>query len=331
MSNSDVRKNINIKFKSEAAEVEGSRSRRKSRSRSRSRSYDSSVSSHSSHSDRSRSGSREHRRHNKKGSRHRSRSQSYDDRSHSGELHSNGVKGRGISSWNFDVNVSSERVSDPVIFICDICRLPVINYGRLLPCKHTFCYICASKMFADEKKSCKKCRNAITTCELCPPGSLFICTHDGTKLSGGCRRAYKTAEDLQTHGNQRHSGSIGGPLKEGDSTLEPAGSVLASIVVGSQSVNFTSSAQSVQSGIFQQPQLSSASNFPVPNVPFTGNPLVALQAMQGNNLFNPANFNPQQMLNPAFFLANMHQNTLMFPTSQPGGNQSATTPGNLTQ
>ena len=30
------------------------------------------------------------------------------------------------------MNVSSERISDPVIFICDICRLPIVNHGRLV-------------------------------------------------------------------------------------------------------------------------------------------------------------------------------------------------------
>ena len=166
-------------------------------------------------------------------------------------------------------------------------------------------------MTNDEKKACKKCRNTIVNCELCPPGVLFICTHDGSKLSGGCRRAYRTAEDLQTHANQRHNGSCGSPQKEDLPGLEAAGSVLASLSVY-QTPNFAST------GLFQQ-RPPNAPNFA--NLPFTTNPMMALQAMQGGNLFPPS-FNNQQLLfqsnNPAFFLANVPPHNLLF--QNPTGN-----------
>eukprot|EP01080_Neovahlkampfia_damariscottae_P004518 gene4518-7896_t len=32
------------------------------------------------------------------------------------------------------------------IRMCKCCKNPIINYGRLMPCKHYFCFSCAAKM-----------------------------------------------------------------------------------------------------------------------------------------------------------------------------------------
>uniref|UniRef100_A0A915JP11 RING-type domain-containing protein n=1 Tax=Romanomermis culicivorax TaxID=13658 RepID=A0A915JP11_ROMCU len=48
-------------------------------------------------------------------------------------------------NWNYTINLIGEKVPDPDIHCCEICDLPILIYGRMLPCKHVFCYDCASK------------------------------------------------------------------------------------------------------------------------------------------------------------------------------------------
>ncbi|PIO34966.1 hypothetical protein AB205_0144260 [Aquarana catesbeiana] len=55
--------------------------------------------------------------------------------------------------WDFKLNLIGEKDDTPVHF-CDKCGLPIKIYGRMIPCKHVFCYDCA---LLHEKKADKLC------------------------------------------------------------------------------------------------------------------------------------------------------------------------------
>ncbi|UYV81066.1 CBLL1 [Cordylochernes scorpioides] len=81
------------------------------------------------------------------------------------------------------------------------CSLPILKYGRMMQCKHVACYDCASKC-----KVCPKCDNKVEKIMKKELGSIFICTHGGTKHGiGGCGRTYFSLRDLQAHMDHRHS------------------------------------------------------------------------------------------------------------------------------
>lgn len=37
------------------------------------------------------------------------------------------------------------KVVDPLIHCCETCTMPILIYGRMIPCKHVFCFDCAKK------------------------------------------------------------------------------------------------------------------------------------------------------------------------------------------
>lgn len=103
--------------------------------------------------------------------------------------------------WDHKVNLIGEKVIDPLIHCCEKCSLPILNYGRLIPCKHVFCYDCAKK--AD--KLCPKCEEKTQRIEPNSLGTVFMCTFGGTRHSpGSCGRTYLSQRDLQAHFNHRH-------------------------------------------------------------------------------------------------------------------------------
>lgn len=44
--------------------------------------------------------------------------------------------------WDFKINVIGKKDETPIHF-CEKCELPIRIYGRMIPCKHVFCYGCA--------------------------------------------------------------------------------------------------------------------------------------------------------------------------------------------
>ncbi|XP_023686003.1 E3 ubiquitin-protein ligase Hakai-like isoform X2 [Paramormyrops kingsleyae] len=105
--------------------------------------------------------------------------------------------------WDHKVNLIGEKDDIPVHF-CDKCGLPIRIYGRMIPCKHVFCYDCA---VLHEKKSDKmcpgvslySCTDPVQRIEQCLRGSLFMCS-----IVQGCKRTYLSQRDLQAHINHRH-------------------------------------------------------------------------------------------------------------------------------
>ncbi|XP_038054537.1 E3 ubiquitin-protein ligase Hakai-like [Patiria miniata] len=104
--------------------------------------------------------------------------------------------------WDHKLNLIGEKVVDPTIHCCEKCGLPILSYGRMIPCKHVFCFDCAKAT----DKSCLRCGDSVQRIEQSPLGGIFLCTHGGSKHSpSGCRRTYLSQRDLQAHINHRHN------------------------------------------------------------------------------------------------------------------------------
>nr|XP_018897424.1 PREDICTED: E3 ubiquitin-protein ligase Hakai-like [Bemisia tabaci] len=109
--------------------------------------------------------------------------------------------------WDHKVNLMGEKVLNPMIHCCDTCLKPILIYGRMIPCKHVFCLSCAKK----EDKVCPRCSDKVSRVEQTGLGTVFMCTHDGTRYGNtGCRRTYLSQRDLQAHINHRHVSTPGG-------------------------------------------------------------------------------------------------------------------------
>ncbi|XP_055999665.1 E3 ubiquitin-protein ligase Hakai-like isoform X1 [Ostrea edulis] len=105
--------------------------------------------------------------------------------------------------WSHKVNLIGEKVVDPLIHCCDKCKLPILIYGRMIPCKHVFCLDCARKT----EKVCPryKCEENVQRIEQSALGTVFVCSYGGPKHGdGGCRRTYLSQRDLQAHIYHRH-------------------------------------------------------------------------------------------------------------------------------
>lgn len=103
--------------------------------------------------------------------------------------------------WSHKVNLIGTKVTDPVIHCCEKCTLPILTYGRMIPCKHVFCFDCAKKT----EKTCPRCGDPVQRIEQSALGSVFVCTYGGAKHGvSGCRRTYLSQRDLQAHINHRH-------------------------------------------------------------------------------------------------------------------------------
>jgi hypothetical protein len=63
-----------------------------------------------------------------------------------------------------------------------------------IPCKHVFCLTCAKK----EEKQCPRCSEKVSRVEQTGLGTVFMCTHGGSRYgNNGCRRTYLSQRDLQ--------------------------------------------------------------------------------------------------------------------------------------
>lgn len=103
--------------------------------------------------------------------------------------------------WDHKVNLIGEKLINPMIHCCDKCTLPILTYGRMIPCKHVFCYDCAKK--AD--KTCYRCNDKVQRLEQSNLGTVFMCTYGGSRQGkDSCRRTYLSQRDLQAHITHRH-------------------------------------------------------------------------------------------------------------------------------
>ncbi|XP_061618340.1 E3 ubiquitin-protein ligase Hakai-like [Phyllopteryx taeniolatus] len=105
--------------------------------------------------------------------------------------------------WDYKLNLIGERDEVPIHF-CDKCGLPIQLYGRMIPCKHVFCYECALLHEKKGEKMCPglatySCMDPVQRIEQCQRGSLYMCS-----VVSGCKRTYLSQRDLQAHVNHRH-------------------------------------------------------------------------------------------------------------------------------
>ncbi|XP_055015958.1 E3 ubiquitin-protein ligase Hakai [Boleophthalmus pectinirostris] len=105
--------------------------------------------------------------------------------------------------WDFKLNLLGEKDKLPIHF-CDKCGLPIQLYGRMIPCKHVFCYECALLHEKKGDKMCPgltmfSCSDPVQRIEQCQRGSLWMCS-----VVPGCKRTYLSERDLQAHVNHRH-------------------------------------------------------------------------------------------------------------------------------
>ncbi|CAL1569182.1 unnamed protein product [Knipowitschia caucasica] len=109
--------------------------------------------------------------------------------------------------WDCKVHLIGEKDKLPIHF-CDKCGLPIHLYGRMIPCKHVFCYECALLHEKKGDKMCPgltmlSCSDAVQRIEQCQRGSLWMCS-----VVPGCKRTYLSERDLQAHVNHRHMRSV---------------------------------------------------------------------------------------------------------------------------
>jgi len=105
-------------------------------------------------------------------------------------------------NWNHKINLIGEKSIEQRVHLCDICAEPILYYGRLIPCKHVFCYDCAIEI--QEKLTlpgcCLNCNERIARIERVELNSMYICNHD--KI---CKRTYLSQRDLLAHIQHRHT------------------------------------------------------------------------------------------------------------------------------
>ncbi|XP_008987320.1 E3 ubiquitin-protein ligase CBLL2 [Callithrix jacchus] len=91
------------------------------------------------------------------------------------------------------MNVIGKKDDLPIHF-CDKCDLPIKIYGRIIPCKHAFCYDCANLYDKNGCKICPGCSYPVRRIEKHKRGSLFTCSaiHE-------CKRTYSSQKSLQAH------------------------------------------------------------------------------------------------------------------------------------
>ncbi|GCC38208.1 hypothetical protein chiPu_0016720, partial [Chiloscyllium punctatum] len=118
--------------------------------------------------------------------------------------------------WDFKINLLGEKDDTPIHF-CDKCGLPIKIYGRMIPCKHVFCFTCASLQEKKGDKMCPGCSDPVQRIEQCLRGSLFMCS-----IVQGCKRTYLSQRDLQAHINHRHMRTGKAVIRSQPEPLHPA-------------------------------------------------------------------------------------------------------------
>ncbi|VTJ80935.1 Hypothetical predicted protein, partial [Marmota monax] len=93
--------------------------------------------------------------------------------------------------WDFKINILGKKDDTPVHF-CNKCELPIKIYGRMIPCKHAFCYACAVLHGNEGNRVCLDCGHPVRQVEKRVQGSVFVCSSVQE-----CRRTYLSQRDLQ--------------------------------------------------------------------------------------------------------------------------------------
>ncbi|XP_071818327.1 uncharacterized protein [Apostichopus japonicus] len=104
-------------------------------------------------------------------------------------------------TWDQKINLIGKKIENPRLHLCEKCNFPILIYGRMIPCKHVFCFDCAKTT----EKTCLRCGDSVSRVEQSLQGQIFMCEYGAPKHShSGCRRTYLSQRDLQAHVNHRH-------------------------------------------------------------------------------------------------------------------------------
>lgn len=123
-------------------------------------------------------------------------------------------------NWNLNNSSSYQIMKDQTMDFCMICNLPILIYGRLIPCKHVMCLQCANSI---DIKVCLKeyCNERIDRIEKASRGGIFVCLYDLDNKNSFqnaelirqspdisqkklCGRSYMSQRDLNSHIQHRH-------------------------------------------------------------------------------------------------------------------------------
>lgn len=109
--------------------------------------------------------------------------------------------------WDHQVNEMGRRVVNPILHVCDKCKRPILQYGRLT-CKHVLCLNCAT-IQKQSGGACGRCNAKVLAVEQAGLGCIYMCSHGGSRYGpDGCRRTYLSERDLEAHKKFRHSDKV---------------------------------------------------------------------------------------------------------------------------
>lgn len=115
-----------------------------------------------------------------------------------GELFRNEQSSNEEIVWDFQINILGQK-DNTSVHLCEKCELPIKIYGRMIPCKHAFCYACAILHGKEGDKMCPGCSQLVERIEEHKQGSLFICS--GVQ---GCKTTFLSQRHLEAHINLCH-------------------------------------------------------------------------------------------------------------------------------
>merc|ERR1711935_482037 len=72
-----------------------------------------------------------------------------------------------IDDRNIKVNFIGKAQATQVFHTCEQCSQPIIYYGRMIPCKHIFCFTCACQT-RETDQNCPRCHDPVQRIEKCP-------------------------------------------------------------------------------------------------------------------------------------------------------------------
>lgn len=100
-------------------------------------------------------------------------------------------------NWSHKIRLIGEKSMDRRVILCEICKEPILFYGRLFGCKHAFCFDCAVEL-QEKAAGCLNCNEHIVKIDRVLHDSLYMCDHDN------CKRTYVSQRDLSAHVQHRH-------------------------------------------------------------------------------------------------------------------------------
>lgn len=87
-------------------------------------------------------------------------------------------------NWSHKVNLIGSKSLDQRVQLCDLCKEPILYFGRLISCKHVFCFDCATDL-KEKGNNCLRCNEKITRIERNSLNSVYMCNFDKQ-----CKRTY---------------------------------------------------------------------------------------------------------------------------------------------